>query len=93
MRRRNGDPAPRPLYAACAESTCPKCGTETEPFEISVEVLPLEELKLCPACYLVTWRDQEGFHVRQGLPVKKGANSAIEPDPPFYAQQKRPAFC
>jgi hypothetical protein len=44
-----------------------------EPIEIGVEGLPLEELQLCPGCYLVTWSDQDGLHVRQGVPMKNGA--------------------
>lgn len=48
-----------------------------EPIESSVEGLPLEHLQLCPGCYLVVWRDQDGFQIRQGVPVK----SAPEKDP------------
>ncbi len=83
----------RPVEPACADRKCPKCGAETEPFEIPAEGLPIEELQLCPACYLVTWHDQAGFHVRQGSPVKVGAGFAGEPDHSSYAHQKRPSFC
>jgi hypothetical protein len=43
-----------------------------EPIEIAVEGLPLQQLQLCPACYLVTWSDEGGLHFRQGVPMKKG---------------------
>jgi hypothetical protein len=34
--------------------------------------LSVQELQLCPNCYLVTWTDQDGPHVRQGVPVRPG---------------------
>jgi hypothetical protein len=37
------------------------------------------QLQLCPGCYLVTWRDQDGIHVRQGVPVKKRDNDSASP--------------
>jgi len=42
-----------------------------EPIDIAVEDLPVRQLRLCPACYLVTWLDDTGFQTRQGVPVKK----------------------
>jgi hypothetical protein len=44
-----------------------------EPIESGAEGPPLKELQLCPGCYLVMWRDEDGFQVRQGVPMKKGA--------------------
>jgi len=70
----NCDPAPIPADPALREHACPKCGVEMEPIDIEVEGLPLQELQLCPACYLVTWFDQDGPHVRQGVPMKPGVN-------------------
>jgi len=56
-----------------------------EPIESEVEGLPLERLQLCPTCYLVIWRDQDGFQVRQGVPMKsmpmKSAPVKDAPDP------------
>lgn len=49
-----------------------------EPIEIGVEGPPLEQLQLCPSCYLVTWSDQHGLHVRQGVPAKKGSSRGSE---------------
>jgi len=46
-----------------------------EPIDIAVEGLPLRELRLCPACYLVTWIDDNGFQTRQGVPMKRGQPS------------------
>ncbi|MGH9648288.1 MAG: hypothetical protein ACRD4E_15890, partial [Bryobacteraceae bacterium] len=44
------------------------------------EGLAVQELQLCPNCYLVTWTDEDGPHVRQGVPVKPGDNPLSEPD-------------
>jgi hypothetical protein len=68
--RNNYEPAATPLDPAVEDRQCPKCGTAMEPIESEVEGLPLERLQLCPACYLVIWRDQDGFQVRQGVPMK-----------------------
>ena len=54
---------------------CPKCGTGMEPIDIAVDGLPLRQLRLCPECYLVTWLDDNGFQIRQGVPMKKGQPS------------------
>jgi hypothetical protein len=32
----------------------------------------LQELQLCPTCYIVTWSDADGLHLRQGVPMKDG---------------------
>jgi hypothetical protein len=50
-----------------------------EPIEIGLEGPPLQQLQLCPRCYLVTWSDQDGLHVQQGLPVKISLEPRIEP--------------
>jgi hypothetical protein len=44
-----------------------------EPIESTIEELPVQELQLCPHCYLVIWRDAAGFQIRQGVPMKKDA--------------------
>jgi hypothetical protein len=75
----NCDPAPTPVNSADGAQACPKCGLEMEPIEIGVEGLPLQDLQLCPGCYLVTWSDQDGPHVRQGVPMKKGVRPGGEP--------------
>jgi hypothetical protein len=62
------------------DHACPKCGLEMEPIETNEEVLPLQQLQLYPGCYLVMWKDQDGLHVRQGVPVKKGVDPAREKD-------------
>jgi hypothetical protein len=64
-----------------AEHKCPKCGAEMEPIDANVEGLPLQELELCPGCYLVTWTDQDGPHFRQGVPWKTGEARPGEPNP------------
>ena len=50
---------------------CPKCGAQMEPIEIAVEGLPIEQLRLCPDCYLVEWNDATGGHFDQGVPVPR----------------------
>ena len=52
--------------------TCPKCGVAMESIESAVEGLAIEDLQLCPRCYLVTWRDEHGFQIRQGVPRENG---------------------
>ena len=75
MPRNNCDPADKPIGLASGDEGCPKCGTEMEPIDIAVEDLPLRQLQLCPECYLVTWMDDTGFQIRQGVPMKKGQPS------------------
>jgi hypothetical protein len=74
MPRNNYDPAATPLDPAFEDQSCPKCGVTMEPIESGVGGPPLQQLQLCPACYLVTWSDQDGLHFRQGVPMKPGAN-------------------
>ena len=50
---------------------CPKCGAEMEPIETAIEGLPIEQVRLCPDCYLVEWSDAMGSHIEQGIPVPK----------------------
>ena len=71
--RNNYEPAVTPLDPAPEDRRCPKCGAAMEAIESRVEGLPLEHLQLCPECYLVIWRDQDGFQIRQGVPVKAAA--------------------
>src|SRR5271167_2449348 len=76
----NCDPAATPIEAApiddaeLEEGACPKCGAVMEPIESAVEGLPLEHLQLCPDCYLVMWRNEDGFQIRQGVPMKGDAD-------------------
>jgi hypothetical protein len=49
-----------------------------EPIELGLEGPPIQQLQLCPSCYLVTWSDQNGLHVQQGVPVQKRANAPSE---------------
>lgn len=63
----------RPLDAGRSNPACPKCGVEMEPIEAGeVEGLSIQQLQLCPGCYLVTWNDPDGIHIRQGVPVPDG---------------------
>ena len=70
MPQNNCDPAFPTVDNLLGGQGCPKCGIEMESIEIAVEGLPLEQLRLCPGCYLVTWIDSNGHHVRQGVPLK-----------------------
>jgi hypothetical protein len=76
MPPKNCDRAPTTADLGGGALECPKCGAEMEPIEIEVEELPIQQLQLCPGCYLVTWNDKDGVHVRQGVPMKKGSNPA-----------------
>jgi uncharacterized protein with PIN domain len=55
------------------DASCPKCGTEMEPIDNGAEGPAVEHVQLCPQCYLVTWTDEHGLHLRQGVPMKDGA--------------------
>jgi Zn-finger nucleic acid-binding protein len=79
MPQKNCDPALRPIDPVLCDASCPKCGVEMEPIEMGVEGLPLQQLQLCPGCYMVMWIDQGGLHVRQGVPMKKGINPRSQP--------------
>ena len=68
--RNNYEPVVTPLDPAPDDQRCPKCGATMESIESEVEVLRLERLQLCPTCYLVIWRDQDGFQIRQRVPMK-----------------------
>jgi hypothetical protein len=92
MPRTRADSGHTPINLA-KDRECPKCGAETEPIEIAVEGLPIEQLQLCPACYLVTWRDHEGFHIRQGSPVKEGEGGCSDRlDRLLYASEQGPSL-
>jgi hypothetical protein len=43
-----------------------------EPIDNVPDGPPVEQLLLCPQCYLVTWIDEHGRHLRQGVPMKDG---------------------
>jgi hypothetical protein len=75
----NCDPVDKSIAGSVGEEDCPKCGTATEPVDVEVEGLPIEHLRLCPQCYLVTWNDETGFHSRQGVPMKEGFNPDSNP--------------
>jgi len=87
MPQNNCDPALTPVDSALCDDRCPKCGVEMEPIGIAVERLPLEQLRLCPGCYLVTWIEPDGHHVRQGVPMKRGFDPG-EPWRPVAAPQE-----
>jgi len=75
----NYDPAGKFLSAVLGDEDCPKCGTLMEAVDIEVEELPIQQLRLCPGCYLVTWNDENGFQSRQGVPMKKGFGPDSDP--------------
>ena len=79
MRPNNCDPAATPANSQPEDRRCPKCGMETESIEMGAEGFAVQELQLCPSCYLVTWTDEDGPHVRQGVPVKPGDDSRTQP--------------
>jgi hypothetical protein len=78
MPPKNCDPALTRIEPGGVGDTCPKCGAEMEPIEIGVEGPPVQRLQLCPGCYLVMWSDDQGFHLRQGVPMKKGTQPRSE---------------
>jgi len=41
-----------------------------EPIDSAVDHVLLDQLRLCPECYLVAWNDRTGLQTRQGVPVK-----------------------
>jgi hypothetical protein len=43
-----------------------------EPIESGADGPAVQELQLCPHCYLVIWHDGSGFQIRQGVPVREG---------------------
>jgi hypothetical protein len=99
MQPNNCNPSGNPALGAVGEEDCPKCGAAMEPVEIEVEELPIQQLRLCPECYLVTWNDASGFHSRQGVPMKKGFDPASDPveddlmeDEPIR-QRREPPVC
>ena len=67
----NYDPEGRLVGAVLGHEDCPKCGTLMETVEVEVEELPIQQLRLCPECYLVTWNDENGFQSRRVFPRKK----------------------
>ncbi|MGD1095942.1 MAG: hypothetical protein ABSB35_28615 [Bryobacteraceae bacterium] len=72
------DPGLIPVDPVLGDCKCPRCGVETEPIDVEVEGLPVQDLELCPGCYLVIWRDRDGLHVRQGVPMKAGIDPRDE---------------
>ena len=79
MPQNNYDRAPTQPDSSAGDRRCPKCGAETEAIEMGAEGLAVQELQLCPGCYLVTWTDDDGPHVRQGVPVRPGETLAANP--------------
>ena len=75
----NHDPIRTSAHRLLREGTCPKCGAEMEPIDNGPEGPPLEDLQLCPDCYLVMWTDEGGIQVRQGVPMKKDTNPISDP--------------
>lgn len=80
MQKSDLDPSPVHV-AELGEDVCPKCGADTESIEPSAGGPFLQQLRLCPACYLVTWTDQDGLHLRQGVPMAKGVDPATLGEP------------
>ncbi len=76
MPRSNCNPAPTSGDSSDNES-CPKCGALMEPIDSHVEGLPLRRLQLCPSCSLVTWEDENGFQIRQGIPVRNQTENPV----------------
>ena len=72
--RKSNDPAVMQVDPVPGNDHCPKCGAEMESIKVAVEELPIQQLHLCPSCYLVTWSDRDGPHFRQGVPM--GENDA-----------------
>ncbi len=56
---------------------CPRCCSEMEPIESACEQFAVEELRLCPNCYLVVWGDGTHTETRQGVPVKTSFTPVI----------------
>ena len=83
------NPAVMNADSASGNDQCPKCGAEMEPIEVAVEELPIQQLHLCPDCYLVTWSDQDGLHFRQGVPMKSG----VDPRPETSLSVGEPEEC
>jgi hypothetical protein len=72
----NCDPAHTPVDPG--DHACPKCGVEMEPIETTVEGPQVQQLQLCPICYLVTWSDSASLHVQKGVPMEKDASPGSE---------------
>jgi hypothetical protein len=80
MPQNNCDPAPTRVNPVHCDAACPKCGVEMEPIDSAAEGLALEQLRLCPGCYLVTWIDHNQYHVRQGVAMKRGFHFGGDPE-------------
>jgi len=76
MPQNNSEPNPPAADPELDASKCPKCGVEMEPIETNAEGPQVQELQLCPKCYLVTWSDQDGLHLRQGVAMNGDAQPA-----------------
>lgn len=57
---------PQPAYPQTLGLICPRCGATMEEIENGFDELPLEQMRLCPSCYLVAWRDDAGEQFGQG---------------------------
>jgi hypothetical protein len=79
MPPKNCDLALPPVDSVFGDRGCPKCGVEMEPIEIGAEGPLVQQLQLCPGCYLVMWNDHDGIHVRQGVPMKKRVDPRDRP--------------
>jgi hypothetical protein len=69
-------------------SKCPKCDVEMERIETNAEGPDVRELQLCPKCYLVTWSDHDGLHLRQGVAMNRGTQPPSMPSPWSSADPK-----
>src|SRR5579864_3322769 len=80
MPRKHCDPALTSVDPLLWDLGCPKCGIEMEPIDIGLEGPPVQQLQLCPSCYLVTWSDQGGLHVQQGVPINNSLSPRRKPE-------------
>ena len=83
MPRNNCERAPTPANGVSEDHRCPKCGAEMEPIEAGAVGLPIQQMELCPGCYLVMWNDRDGLQLRQGVPMKKGVAPDSSGEPPW----------
>ncbi len=88
MPQNNSEPDLRAGNPSLNASKCPKCGVEMERIDTAADGPQVLELQLCPKCYLVTWSDQDGMHVRQGVAMNGGDQPAAA-SPLLFADPKK----
>ena len=80
MLQNNCDPGLSQNSGSAMDRLCPHCGSDMEKIDSGRERV-LHDLQLCPGCYLVTWTDIAGIHMRQGIPAAQDGR------PPAAARQ------